>query len=371
MFFFVDKNMSKYYEHATTFLSYDAIKNGILYNDFKLTLQATSTPLSIANVIPKTKKPGVNVLIEKLHEQKDIMLIIQNNPKILSTILHYRKQKSSLAYIYTETNNNIVIMIKKPSDFPLVIIRVPIDGIYNYASTSDKCYEFPIHQIQLKNVKFSKNLFYNIAYKTNPETRNVDFSYTVYDKEGGIDNVITISSIKVDGISLINNLLMTQVISVPNETFYINKLLKMNIIIMKELPDFNTAIMFANKNDKETKTFELTEDKFIFAIDLKRKTESKELIRKEEAKIWNNFDKEKKIYEIEPYENLFKSGFLKTFTQYDKAYYLFTHYLGLYLFIKIITNLVIDEDRLKESTFDHIFNGEQQMIECYACKLKK
>ena len=370
LFFFKPKFMSKYYEHATTFLSFDAIKNGILYNDFGFASRTNVNLLSVTTVVPKVKRTTTAVVTE-LKSNKDLLLVLQNNSKIMNIMTYYRRQRYSLSYIYVEANSYIVAVIKKPTDFPLVVIRIPIDNTFNYANGEDKCYEFPIHQIQLKNIKYTKNTSYSMMYKSNKNDKNIDFVYTIYNKDGQVTNTVTISDIKVGSIDIINNLLKTEIVTIPKEISYKNQFLKMNIIILKEIADLNNIINFINKNDKEKKYFELNEDKLLFVTEINRKSEAKELVRKEEAYVWNNFDSDIKMFELKSYDNLFKSGFSKSFNQNDKTYYVFANYLGEYFFIKLVTSLLIEKEAIAYGTFDKIFNKDHQLLECYLCSLIK
>jgi hypothetical protein len=77
------------------------------------------------------------------------------------------------------------------------------------------------------------------------------------------------------------------------------------------------------------------------------------------------------MFEIKSYDNLFKSGFSKSFNQNDKTYYVFTNYLGEFFFTKITTTLTIEKDGINEGVFDKIFNKDHQLLECYLCSLLK
>ena len=361
--------MHKYYEQATTFLSFDAIKYGVLYNDFEHSSRTNLNLLQVEKIAPKIKKPTTTV-IQDTKGDKSVQLIIQNNTKLMNIMAYYRKQRTALSYLYVENNSYIVIMIKKPTDYPLIVIRIPIDGILNYANDENRCYEFPVHQMQLKNITCSKNTSYSMMYKGNTSDKSVDFVYTIYNKDGNPVNTLSIANVKIGSIDIINNLLQT-IVSVPREICYINTFLQMSVLILKEVSDVTNVINFDCRNEQTKKYFELDNDNLSYVLEANRKSEAKELARKEESYIWNNHDKEKKIYDIKQYDTLFKSGFSKSFNQNDKVYYVFASHLGEFLFIKVTTSLTIRKDAIDEGRFSKLFDKEYQLLECYLCSLVK
>jgi hypothetical protein len=302
-----------------------------------------------------------------LRDDKQIIIAIQNDVKFINVIMNCKKQKIPLAYILVESIEYMSLVIKNPTGYPLMFMRIPINNIYSIAQNTNCCYEFPVCDILSKDVKFSKNNSYNIIFRRNEEA--VQFVYEIYNHDNSFMNSIVLDNIKSVNMSIISNIFKIDRMESLVSEDYFRLFLNMNIIILKEVQDITNLISFQNKVmvAKIRNYLELSTEKFSFVTATLKKKETKELCSTGDSTVWNNHDSEVQKFNVLPFESMFKINFTKSITQSDKMYYLFTTFHDHYMFIKLITSMSFTSETSIES-FNKLFNKDYQVIECYACE---
>ena len=338
------------------------------------------SPSSIHSIIQPVKTKKQAVLLTDYKTDKSVILAIQNDVRFINIIMNCRKQKSPIAHIFVESNLYVSCVIKNANGYPLMLIRIPIDGVYAYAINTSNTYEFPIQGILSKDIKYTKNSSYSMTF--NYDGQNVRFIYTLYNGEVEPNRII-IDNIATSNQSVINNIFKIDRFSIMlnddsmtalqplmandynEDENYMLAFYNMNVLVIKEVQDPLSVIQFTQKSTAGTQNyFEIKEGKMIFVSSTAKNHNEKYICSVEDALMWNLPNKDDR-YDIMPYESLFKTNYNKSITSNDKVFYIFTSYLDSYLFIKIITPLDITLEQT--ITFNKLFFKDYQIIECYAC----
>ena len=297
--------MSKCYEQAVTFLTPTAIKRAMFSED--LIEKKATIPKPIirhqAQIFEKEEDP-VSIT-------DDHIIFIRNNYAIISLINNYRKQNAVQVYIFIEPNNFVSLIAKNASEFPMILLRIPIDDKNCFAKQSVSCYEFPIDNIASKISKDIKSTYYTISYKRN--LSSIDFSLMVYGISNEVINDISISGINVFTPNYISSLLeddFTLILSAERSDITMMTFLQMSIIMLER--STNTANNFSITRVGNTEAeFIVENEEFKFILSDNRKKESKTVARKKDSMMWSFPDK-RTVYKLEKFISLFKAGFSKS-----------------------------------------------------------
>ena len=353
------KAPSQCYSQAVTFLTPAAIKRAMFGEAL----------LEKKSIIPKPIIRHQAHIIEKDEDNikisEDNIIFIRNNYAIISLINNYRKQNAVQIYIFIEPNNFVSLIAKNASEFPLILLRIPIDDKNCFAKQSISCYEFPIDNIASRITKDIKSTYYTISYKRNETT--VDFSLIVYGINNEVVNDISISGINVFTPNYISSLLeddFTLMLTTETSDITMMTFLQMGIIMLKHNKDSNNSFSVTRTGNTEAE-FVVEEDAFKFILSDNRKKETKVVATRESSLVWA-FPNKNTTYKLEKFISLFKAGFSKPTHHMNQIYYVFTKFVKWYLFIKIVTPLKIEEAP-KMMQFGKLFNSCDQIIECYAC----
>ena len=351
--------MTHYYSQAVTFLTPTAIKRAMF----------SEALLEKSLVIPKPVIRHQLQVFEKednpIEITDDHIIFIKNNYTILSLINNYRKQNAVQIYIFVEPNNFVSLIAKNPNEFPMILLRIPIDDKGCFAKQSTSCYEFPIDSISSKIGKEKSNV-YTISYKR--KGTGIEFSLMLYGVNNEVIDDITVSSINVFTPNYISSLLEDNyTLMLSSETSETNMMmfLQMNILMFKKNTDQNSIFAITKVGNTEGE-FVVEDDEFKFITTDNRKLESKTVATKSDSIVWS-FPQKKTSYKLEKFISLFKAGFSKPNHHMNKVYYVFTKFIKWYMFIKVITSLQIDDVKYQE--FGKIFHSNNQIIECYACNM--
>lgn len=353
-----------YTGQETVFKSYTAIRKAIFDNDFNTLKTAHET---IPKPIHKEKALKSNapkmVLIK---DDPNILLSIQNNNDIINFAINCKGHRDLLAYIYIENTDFINFIIKNPNGYPLILTRIPVDDNYIISKAPNCCFDFPLKDIIQRDIKYTKKNTYNIIYtKNESELSSVQFKYELYNSDGTPNTSFTLQNIKINSLNIINNLfkLAKTDIKITDETQYINGFKALNIIVLKNVTDKPSLVVFTNRGTKNTLyKIQLTPTSMKFINENTRHSMSQELATADNSLIWS-IDTEETFTMIS-FESMFKANFNKIYNQADRVYYIFGTFLGIYVFIKFISPINI-KDPPKYRILNEIFDGKYQFYECY------
>lgn len=351
--------MSDYYSQAITFLTPAAIKRAMFGEEL----------MEKKMIIPKPVVRHQTQTIEKRPETAQItddhIIYIRNNYAIISLINNYRKQNAVQIYIFVEPDNFVSLIAKNSSEFPMVLLRIPIDDKNCFAKQSVSCYEFPIDSITSKIGKDIKSTSFAITYKRN--SQNISFSLIVYGLSEEVLIDIYVDSINVFGPNYISSLLdddFTLMLTSEISEATMMSFLQMPIIMLKKNTDTSNVFSITKVSNSEAE-FEVNEDTLNFVQSDNRRRDKRVIATHESSYLWNLPDT-RATYKLEKFISLFKAGFSKPTHGMNQVYYVFTKFIKWYFFIKVITSLKIDETS-KITNFGETFNSGDQIIECYAC----
>ena len=363
---------------ADCFKTYASLREKIYYKK-KIASRNIAT-INKTYQLAKNKKSSISLADFK--NDKSVIIAIQNDVRFINMIMNCRKQRSPIAYIFVESNLYISCIIKNINGYPLMFIRIPIDGVYTYANNTNNTYEFPIQGLLSKDIKYTKNSSYTMIFKY--DGQNVNFIYELYN--GDLEpNRVIINSIGTNNQSIINEIFknnrndgfMSGIIlpiksiselSNQDNNNYLLSFYNMNIIILREVQDTNTIIQFNQKQSpKVSNYFEIKSERMDFITETSKNHNEKYICSINDSIIWPKmWGDEVKRYDMMPFESLFKINYNKSITTNDKVYYAFTSYLDNYMFIKIISPFDITNN-LNTESFIKIFSKEYQILECYLC----
>lgn len=354
--------MSNFYSQAVTFLTPTAIKRAMFSEALMEKSMIIPKPVvrHQLQVYEKEEKP--------LSITDDYIIFIKNSYAILSLINNYRKQNAVQIFIFVEPNNFVSLIAKNANEFPMILLRIPIDDKTCFAKQSTSCYEFPIDNIASKIGKEKTNV-YTIAYKRKGSA--IEFSLILYGVNDEIVNDITVSSINTFTQNYIASLLeddYTKMLTSGKTDTSMMTFLQMNIIMFKRNTDHNSVFSITKIGNTEGE-FIVDNNEFKFITSDNRKKEAKTVATKGDSMVWLFSETGNKlVYKLEKFTSLFKAGFSKPNHNMNKVYYLFTRFIDWFLFIKVISSIQVDE--VKYSEFGKLFHSNDQIIECYACKLE-
>lgn len=363
----------KYTQDVDCMRSYAALRDRMFFNQ----TFTVSTP--VAQPVPQTTTKIVKQAppVKDYSTDPTVIIAIQNEPKFINIIMNCRKQKSTLAYIFIEAEYNyITCIIKTPDSFPFMIIRLPINKKYIYARQVENCYEFPLIDIISKDIKFNKSSSYSMVFKYNG--KNVQFIYDIYTSTTE-PNRVTIDNIGIGSMTVIDNLFSTMLLSTQRASNAMYSIAEspslttfdtMSILILKE-SNSNSSVNFNNKQSSSSNNyFKITkEDHFVYVSETNKKQNEMFICSRDDSLLWalNEVDTE---YTMLNFESLFKINYNRSIMQSDRIYYVFASFMNYFMFIKVITSLVITNPSSAD-TFIKTFSKEYQILESYMCTRKE
>lgn len=347
--------------------SYDAIKSEVVNNE-QMDLQLNDYTHKQSQI---QKSIEQKIILDDCSTNPNIIFAIQSDDTLLQYLSSLKRQKPPMAYVLIEGKQHITFVIKIASSWPAVFIRIPINGVTNYAIQSDTCYEIPIIKLITKNIKI-RNLQYKLILQKNVNIELVFTIYNMYDEKN-----IIISNIKAVDISALSELLKINTPNIKNNFSlqYTDNVIaefnQMNIMIVREVKDLQNIICLNYKNNLNliSSSILLDDEKLIFTH--KNNNEKEEIILctkdSDSTVYWNITNPNKELLNIQLYENLFKLNYSKVITGKNKIFYVLSRYLNAYMFIKIISPIDLVLNKNMNYTFMEIFNNVYQIIECYMC----
>lgn len=370
--------MSMYYNDTDCYRSFAALRDNIYYNKKS---NIAGQPILKSHDQQLRQKRKVHEPANYVNNES-VILAIQNDIRFINIILNCRKQRSPIAYIFIESDQFVSCIIKNSNGYPIMYIRMAIDNTHIIANSSaNNIYEFPLGGIITKDTKFSKNISYTLLITR--ENQEINFVYELYGNDIEPNRSI-IRNISIANISNINRLFKTDNVFIPtsgtilqnldvasvkqpDDLNYLITFFNMNVLIIREVQDINSIIVFNQKGSARTINYlEIADSKFTFVTEAPKNKSEKYLCSESDSIIWKIYSKESQRFELLTFESLFKINYSKTVTSVDKIYYLFTTFLDKFMFIKAISPMNV-RDNPNLNTIASVFGKEYQVLECYAC----
>jgi hypothetical protein len=319
-------------------------------------------------------------------EEKQIIPAIPNNciirlndcSKLINVILSCQKMTFPISYIFTECQY-VSIIIKSPKDFPLEIIRMPIDNIKVYSKQDNNvCFEFQARGIQKTNVKLNKHVTFNIDYIIDDEIKMV-YSVNMPDEINPLKE--TYNAIGTPDINTINEI-FGYIDGFGENKNYIFQLFNMPIIILRKIPHtMNSHVIFrfiktgsANNINPDKNNFIIinTKDECGTYVNKSIKgTSENPLFCRDDSLIWkeisNFINCTDNIIELRllPATQMFKHSINKSVSASDNIYYILGYFNSYFVFMKVISKVLIKNAITKDVTYSELFTHDTQFIELY------
>lgn len=301
-------------------------------------------------------------------EDKNFILFIKNDSSILNVITNYRKKATEM-FIFVESTQYISVIAKNHESFPLIYIRIPIQGniMIGNQLDHDKFYDLPVESMTskiTKSLKTIRDLKYSICYQKTAQS--ISFQFDIYgDDENIPPNSAKINTIQEHTPVYIESLICdTSIALVSRQAAPIQKLLDMSILMLTEVDDGGIDLLRIRKEDSC-----IIVDNGILSIlnDDGSEESSVPLASKEHSHVWLFSDTSQRKYSLKSTSLLLKPNLTKK-TKSSKIYYLFTIYEDFYMFIKLISPLEVDV-KGKDFVFSKVFSSCPQILECFGCSL--
>ena len=361
------KTIEEYMNDYPTFMLSDleTVKNSIFDNKRYVSSVISSNKKTVRS------KTATSVKLDGSWDDiSGIVLGIRDNEQLISTLNTCKRQKMGLGYIFIESLQYISVIIKKPNNYPLVIIRIPIEQPFVFADVNMKgiYFEFPLEQLIVKeNNSKSKNKQYRVYI-----TKNEGYVLTLevlYNNE--------IKKRKIDNIKQCDNIVINELLK-PTMIDYINKfkldkitdiaysLNNMNIVILKKLQNNQLPISFDQLQSKQSAYLEFNDNLLKFIIKGVDRTDEQNVLSKDETLYWPLIDFDGNKYVVHNYDPMFKISHYSMGTSKDSNYYLMSSFQNTYMFIKLISdqNVMISNEN-NVYTFQDLFNKGTNVLEMY------
>ena len=361
------KTIEEYMNDYPTFMLSDleTVKNSIFDNKRYVSSVISSNKKTVRS------KTATSVKLDGSWDDiPGIVLGIRDNEQLISTLNTCKRQKMGLGYIFIESLQYISVIIKKPNNYPLVIIRIPIEQPFVFADVNMKgiYFEFPLEQLIVKeNNSKSKNKQYRVYI-----TKNEGYVLTLevlYNNE--------IKKRKIDNIKQCDNIVINELLK-PTMIDYINKfkldkitdiaysLNNMNIVILKKLQNNQLPISFDQLQSKQSAYLEFNDNLLKFIIKGVDRTDEQNVLSKDETLYWPLIDFDGNKYVVHNYDPMFKISHYSMGTSKDSNYYLMSSFQNTYMFIKLISdqNVMISNEN-NVYTFQDLFNKGTNVLEMY------
>jgi hypothetical protein len=336
--------MANRYARLGYLRSYEALKNTIYGGEVSVLPSPEFSSSSKRKLIGITKEKKADAMVD-YSKDESMIIAIQNDPNLISIILKLRKQKVPEFYMFVE-NSYIVCIMKNPRTYPMILIRIPTDGIFTIAKDTSRVFNIPIKSLLEKSIKHNKNTPYSFILK------NDGSSINLYYDHGQVQTHDLISNIKIyDRNSL--EILFRSDISLINPDYdnFLYRVYSTSILILREVGGFILT--------KTKLNLELTPSSLTLVNRVGLEISTTQLAEKDNSLIWNI--NESKKFDAGSLDSLFKQDHFKDLK--CKLYYAFGKFFDRYIFMKIST----DEEISDGDSLIKIFLRGYHVIELYIC----
>lgn len=390
-------DLSAYDCDMDCFQSYANLRNRIYYNQIKE--PAKHRVIQHTQHVAKNKK--VTHMVESPANDPSIVMLIQNDIRFINLLMCCRKQKNPSAYVFCESGSYLSVVIKAGNEYPITLVRLPIDNVYVYSTNTNTVYNFPIVDILGKDYKFSRSNSYVMMFRlvTSGTTQSIEFVYELWgdspepnrliisnvltNNKTTIDNLFRIQSTSISDISNTLNTLVpvsAEAPAGPIDTFSyydtinttvattsgtIDNLVKFyaaKILLIYSVIDVDNVIQLQPKQQRSTNYFSVNPSGLVFVTSQVSSKNEKHLASAEDALMWRV---ESAIdIDLFPFDLLFKINYKKLALSTDHIYYVLAD-IGEdhYVFIKIVTG--IDVTGVNGGTLGEVFNNASQVLEIF------
>lgn len=354
-------------------MSYAGIRSQILHTQ--------EEPYTIVerNTKRKSVKKQNASLIDTYKDNDDIICVVQSDALLLQILTCYRKQKIPLAYIYVNGTDYLTFIVKVPSYYPVLFVRLPVNNINVYVNPNHTpgYYVFPITHIQLKTI--SRTAQYQLILKNPENTLSLDLITYVNSvpKTLSMTNISAVSNeiigtiLSAESLSSINA--KNQLSNNPVESISAAPIMSINavnntddiiqFVMNNEGVNSTSRIIFSNEDNVSTVKFTYANNHI---------NETTIICNEKDAIYWNSFIKQNhEKYNLEAYSNVFRINYSKAIYGKNKMYYVIVSYLDSYLFIKLIWSgdILIPGTHMNQRhvniPFSQVFDKNIQVMECY------
>lgn len=355
---------------------YGSLQSISALQDWLLGKQRTHTEIVPETTRPPRKSGRVSETFIDCAGDPDIVLAIQNEPKFINIIINARKQASPIAYIFTESSSNVVLVIRSAGQYPIVVVKFPIKEPYVYATEMAACFEFPIDALSSKIDKADKRQpQYIIAILGRGPKYELQYKSTNARKVY-IETLRQVN--KQDSISVIfsEDMIISSLDYNDQCVDRLTELCNMKVLVMASLPD-PSAIDLNPKNDTNAEiSIEFTPDREMIFHQYMKGSGTRIMLAKQgdhSTIIWNDAALKTQKLKIIKYRSLFKK-YVKLVQSNDSVFGMMLEgciysYEGApvqtYMFVKVIAKMNLRN--VVGTTFGTIFSTGTQIIECYLC----
>lgn len=319
---------------------------------------------------------------ERYEDQSNVLIAIQNDPKLLNFLKYIRKPTEPSVFMYIEGEQNLVFVVNSAMAFPVVIMKFPIEYPCIYAKSNDLCFNFPLKTINEFMTKKDKSTYqYSLILKS--EDAKLMFEYrSINDNEvhttenfTQIDKQIMLDTVFFGKIQ--NNPLFES--DIGDKIHYVDMFDSMAVLMVAESKDFSQTDKFKYLDRAQQQLIIEEND---ISIDIRINKISNVIKLVDRNNISNNllyWDSKllPMTMNMIKYDSMFKSG-EKLVDKTDFVYNViceWKQYPGCmtYMFIKIITNIrvkdilsgILNNTMGSLPTFNEIFNSGPRLIEMY------
>lgn len=384
--------LHNYYKQYSALCTYAQLKE-LLYSG-----STTMTPYKVAATekgiitakkpLKRTRKTVKETTMQSIiiqHNPNDL-ITINNDPYLAMILNNFRKQTSPLAYtFYNRNTSSLVVIMKNPIGFPIILINIPNDMAKQNLCVSDAfvhgdvCYELPLRAEIFKSTSAKTHINYLMKYVLTDCKIRFYYQYIAGASKPVEFNVDNIKDVEIN--ALFNQFISDKVdklgLICGTDTFDgLSRLnnMTLNIISQQNGTDtFNTSDSTKSKNRIVISATNLS-----FVQQNTAAQSVHELCEKNKSIRWNiNFnglnanDKEEFEFELYEFSNMFKNNYSKQLLQSENRiiYYAFGQFHeDIYTLVRIITSKELDPEIIQTYTIANLFNDDFTTKEVYVCR---
>jgi hypothetical protein len=280
-----------------------------------------------------------------------------------------QKQICPISFVFTECQY-VTIIIKPPKEFPLEIIRIPIDNVKTYSrQDNNQCFEFVIKGIQKTHIKINKHITFNIDFILDNEIKMV-YSINTPDQNPTTE---TFHAIMTPDISVINDV-FNYIDGFNSPEDYMFQLFNIPILVLKMVENnANIHLTFRHSKNKSNNyiDFDVKEEcaKYVSRSIISKSEEH--LFSRADSLIWRelsdyiNYEGNVVSLKLLSCCPMFKHSLNKSLNSSDNVYYLMGYLNNHFVFIKVISKILIKTIITKEVKYSDLFDNDMQILEVY------
>lgn len=327
----------------------------------------------------KTERKRKNDVFIEFNRQSNILIAIQNSPKLLKFLNFIRKPSAPLVFMYIEEESYLTFIVNSSMTYPIVIAKFPIADPYIYARNTEKCFNFPIETI--KKYINKKDIITNQYYLI---IKNEDSKVLLEYKSINCDEIRKTSSItQVDKDTMLQNVFFGKIMKynefeedIGKQEKYLDLIDSMNIKVLSECTECTQIDKVSKLTDRSLQELIIDQENINLHVSVNDLDSTICLISKTAHNLanqlifWSDGIKPMKLTLIKS-SSLFRSP-NRLLLPNDFIYYALCEWkyyeekhLQTYMLVKIITNQQIQKKKIISQVFREVFNDGQTIYEFY------